>query len=189
MAEKKTDTRARGWTMIVYPDSAPQDWESILQEEHIEWFCSPLHEFDTNPDGEIKKAHWHIVMYFEGKKSFTQVKEIADKVNAPIPQKLASIRGAVRYLIHLDNPEKYQYNKSDIRCFGGASINDYLSLSTSDQQALLKEITHYIKDEHIIEFADFMAWCADNREDWFELITTSYTFYTTNLIRSERHKM
>lgn len=190
MAEHKTkDGRVRAWTIIVYPESAPENWVELIDEEHIEWYCSPLHDKDVNLDGEIKKAHWHVVMYFEGKKSFEQVKELTDKINAPIPQKVANIKGAIRYFIHLDNPEKYQYKKSDIRCFGGADLDKYLGFSASDKQALLKEITLYIKENHIIEFSDFMVWCAENRDDWFEVITSSYTFYTTNLIRSERHKM
>ena len=189
MAENAKDVRARGWTIVVYPESAPENWIDIINEEHVAWFCSPLHNLDTNPDGEVKKAHWHIVLTFDGKKSYTQIKEIADKINAPIPQRVASIRGAVRYLTHMDNPEKYQYKQSDIRCFGGADIQEFLAPTMSEKKELLKEITRYIRDNHVIEFSDFMVYCAEEREDWFDIITSSFTLYTNSLIRSERHKM
>lgn len=124
MANKtKQDDRTRNWSLIVYPESAPQDWENKLNDLHIKWARSPLHDLDANETtGEIKKAHWHVILSFENKKSFSQVEEIAKSLNAPIPQKVVSIIGAVRYFIHLDNPDKHQYNQSDIKSFCGFDI-------------------------------------------------------------------
>ena len=55
---KKADSRARNWSLVVYPESAPENWRDILDDYHIPWVESPLHDKDINPDGEIKKAHW-----------------------------------------------------------------------------------------------------------------------------------
>lgn len=35
-------------------------------------------------------------------------------VDSHIVQRVKSLKGAIRYLIHLDNPEKYQYRVEDI---------------------------------------------------------------------------
>lgn len=51
--DKRFKTRA--WTFIVYPDSAPDNWRDILDELHIPWVESPLHDKDQNPTGEQKK--------------------------------------------------------------------------------------------------------------------------------------
>ena len=71
MAEKKTrgSDRTRNWVVIVYPESAPENWRSHLDDLHLEWIESPLHEFDVNADGEVKKAHWHVLLLFGGVKS------------------------------------------------------------------------------------------------------------------------
>lgn len=182
------DNRARAWCLLAYPESAPSNWMELLQEEHFPFVVSPLHDLDTTEDGEIKKAHWHIVALFSGKKSYEQVKEYTDKINSPIPQKCADVRASVRYLIHLDNPEKYQYNREDIRAFNGFDADDYFKPTFAVKKQMLREITNYIHDHHITEFGDFMAWCTANNEEWFDLITDQYTLYTTSLIRSERHK-
>ena len=50
------ETRTRSWTFLVYPESAPDNWRDYLDEEHLEWVESPLHEFDVNPTGEVKKT-------------------------------------------------------------------------------------------------------------------------------------
>ena len=93
MKEKKArtiDERTRNWTFLVYPESAPENWRDILDEEHIQWVESPLHDKDDNANGEQKKPHWHILLLFEGNKSYEQVKELTDKLHATIPQKCAS---------------------------------------------------------------------------------------------------
>ena len=50
----KKDDRARTWTFIVYPESAPQNWRELLDECHVSWVESPLHDKDVNPDGTVK---------------------------------------------------------------------------------------------------------------------------------------
>lgn len=48
-------SRTRNWSIVLYPDSAPANWREYLDSLQIEWIESPLHEFDVNPDGELKK--------------------------------------------------------------------------------------------------------------------------------------
>ena len=79
---------------------------------HIEWVESPLHDKDLNASGEAKKPHIHILLLFGGVKSYEQVKEITDSLNCPIPQRCHNARALVRYMAHLDNPEKHQYYNS-----------------------------------------------------------------------------
>ena len=156
---KNKDQRARTWTFLVYPESAPENWREILDGYHVPWVESPLHDKDINPDGEPKKAHWHIVLFFDGKKSFEQVEEITEAINAPIPQKTANPKGLVRYLIHMDNPEKYQYKREEIVCHSGAEIDEYFALSSSSRRAVLWEIIEFIQDSRIENFSDFVGFC------------------------------
>ena len=32
---KKVDNRARNWSLVVYPESAPENWRDILDDYHI----------------------------------------------------------------------------------------------------------------------------------------------------------
>ena len=103
--EKYEYEKGRDWTFIVYPESAPENWRTILDETHLRWIESPLHEHDVNADGEKKKSHWHIMLCFDGPVTDKQVKKIIEPLNAPEPKKVGSARGLVRYMAHLDNPE------------------------------------------------------------------------------------
>ena len=39
---KAKDGRTRNWNVIVYPESAPENWRQIIDDLHIEWAESPL---------------------------------------------------------------------------------------------------------------------------------------------------
>ncbi|MDN4849175.1 Rep family protein [Ligilactobacillus salivarius] len=181
--QKQKDNRARVWSFIVYPESAPQNWRDVLDKYHLAWVESPLHDKDKNPDGSVKKPHWHIVIFFEGKKSFEQIQEITSQVNAPIPQKVANPKGLVRYLIHMDNPEKYQYKREEILCHGGADIEKYFELSMSSRNEVLKEAMEFITDSEIDNYADFIVYCLKHNEnDWFDIAVNHNTLAINKLI-------
>nr|WP_176705573.1 Rep family protein [Lactobacillus sp.]QDB00798.1 Rep_2-type protein [Lactobacillus sp.] len=141
--------------------------------------------------GHDKKAHWHVILLFDGKKSYEQVKELTDTINAPIPQKTANTKGLVRYLIHMDNPEKYQYKRDEIVCHSGADVGEYFALSSSSRRAVLWEIVEFIKENEIDNFSDFIGFCleTDNR-DWFDVAMNHNTLAINKLLDSiyQKHK-
>jgi len=185
----KSDDRKRNWTLVVYPESAPENWRELLDDEHLEWVESPLHDKDVNADGSKKKPHWHIVLLFDGKKSYEQIKELADKLNAPSPKFVQSARAMVRYCAHLDNPEKAQYEVSKIVAHGGVDLAELLRPTASSRYEMIGEMIAYISEKHITEFIDFALMCqAEHSDDWFPLLCDSAAFIIGQVIKSNRHK-
>jgi hypothetical protein len=185
----KGNGRTRNWTIIVYPESAPDNWREIIDMEHIPWIESPLHNKDINITGEIKKEHWHVLLCFEGVKTFEQVRELTEKINSPIPQKCAAAKALVRYMLHMDNPEKHQYNISDLKGHGGVDITDMLKPTGSDRYMYIKEMIEYIKENKIDEFQDLLDYAATERyEDWFVLLCDNSSYIVGNYIKSLRHR-
>ena len=82
---KQPYKRGRNWTIVVYLDSSPEDWEDVIKQEPA--VISPLHDKDVTEDGERKKPHYHVILSYKGNKSFEQIDEIARLLHAPIPQK------------------------------------------------------------------------------------------------------
>ena len=133
------ETRARGYAFLLYPESAPEDWRSIIDDWHVPWAESPLHDQDVNPGtGEVKKAHWHILLNFDSVKSYDQVTELLSQLGdgATVPQKLNSVKAMLRYFCHMDNPEKFQYSRDDIIGHGGLDVDDLLRPSASARYEL-----------------------------------------------------
>ena len=184
---RKKDERTRHWTSVVYPDSAPDNWRDIINELYIQWVSSPLHDKDTDANGEIKKAHWHVLLMFDGKKSYEQIKEITDSINAPIPQKVASAKGLVRYMLHLDNPDKFQYEMADILAYGGADVAELLKPTASSRYQMIREMIAFIRDNKVTEFIDFADYAAEHRfDDWFPLLCDNSAFLIDKAIGSNR---
>ena len=68
--------RTRNFATVVYPESAPENWQDILVEQFVPAFISPLHDKDINPTGEIKKEHYHILIMFDSVKTDLELIEI-----------------------------------------------------------------------------------------------------------------
>ena len=114
----------RTWAFVIYPESMPVNYEEIIQETGLPFTISPLHDKDLDPTGEPKKAHYHVICYYENATTLKNVKEnVCDRLNATIPLKLESMRGMYRYHLHLDNPDKYQYDDRDRKFYNGFDIN------------------------------------------------------------------
>ncbi len=187
--KSKKDTRTRNWTIVIYPDSAPSTWRDILDEMHIEWIESPLHDSDINANGEKKKAHWHILLMFGGVKSYEQVMELCQDLNCPRPERCHNAKAMVRYMAHLDNPDKAQYNISDIIPHGGVDIAEMLRPNASERYSLIREMISFIRDNEIIEFQDVMDYAAEFRpDDWFPLLCDNSTFVVNQYVTSQRHR-
>lgn len=185
----KKDNRKRNWTCVVYPESAPKNWRDILDDEHIEWVESPLHDKDINGDGTKKKPHWHIALLFDGNKSYEQIKELTDKLSAPSPKFVQSVRALVRYFAHLDNPEKFQYLVSEIKGHGGVDLAELLKPTASSRYEMISDMVEYINQNHVTEFMDFLVETKKTHfEDWFPLLCDSASFIIDKAIKSNRHK-
>lgn len=191
MAKEKSrgSDRTRNWLIVLYPDSAPENWRDLLDELHIEWVESPLHEFDVNPTGELKKPHWHVLLMFGGVKSYDQVCEFIKPFNCPIPQRCHNSKAAVRYMAHLDNPDKFQYDVTDIKAHGGVDLSELLRPSSSERYTLIAEMAEYIKHENIVEFQDLFDYAIlEKRDSWFPLLCDNSAYVLNQYIKSQRFR-
>jgi hypothetical protein len=193
MGTKKTtskETRTRNWTIVLYPESAPDNWREIIDDMHIEWVESPLHDKDLNATGEPKKPHWHVLLMFGGVKSYEQVKELTDALNAPIPERCHNAKAMVRYMVHMDNPEKAQYSQSDIKAHGGVDLAELLRPSSSERYSIISDMIGYVKANMIIEFQDLMDYARLNKFDtWFPLLCDNSAYVVNQYIKSQRHRV
>lgn len=174
--------KGRDWAFIVYPESAPKNWREILDETHMRWVESPLHDKDFNPDGTFKKPHWHVMLSADGPITLKAVEKIIEPLNVPAPQKVGSGRGMIRYFIHLDNPEKYQYSRDEIVAHGGADVESYFELTKTNKISVMKDIITYIYENEIDNYADFLMICIQKSDEWFDVAINNNTLAINKMI-------
>lgn len=185
-AKKKAGVgRTRNFASIVYPDSAPADWISILEEEHIPVLISPLHDKDICQSAEktAKKPHYHIIVMYSSVKTDEQARELLDKVNAVGCEHVQSIRGYARYLCHLDNPDKHRYNENNIIALSGADYYSVKELET-DNLRIIKEMCFFVQDNDIEDIDELIEYAMTWEENWFRILATKSTLFMREYIRS-----
>ena len=76
-------------------------------------------------------------------------KEVA-ALNNPEPQPCDSAVGLVRYMAHLDQPEKYQYDRDSIIGHGGFDVQEILEMRSGEE--MVKSERHLIVDHGLAGF-------------------------------------
>lgn len=181
--DKSSARRARIYATVVYPESAPESWQEILSSFFVPCFVSPLHDRDLNPTGEPKKPHYHVLLTFDGMKTFDQAKEIFDSIGGVGCERVNSVRGYARYLCHLDNPEKFQYSIDDVRSFCGADYSDTIGLPT-DRYKCIGEMIDFCYENRITAYCDLLMYARSERSDWFRILCDNGTVVMKEYMKS-----
>lgn len=180
--------KGRYWGFVGYPESLPNDWQEIIIESGLQCAISPLHDKDVDPTGELKKPHYHFIVVYDGPTTKNNVEAFCKKINATIPIKLESIRGMYRYHLHLDNPEKQQYDDRDRILLNGFDTNAVNELTKTEVNKYKREILTFIEDNDVLEYCDLLTTLLDN--DMLQLVdvATSHTILFHTFITSRRNK-
>lgn len=179
--------RLRSYACILYPESLPDDWESVLEGLHVPLAISPLHDADVMDDGTPKKPHYHVLLVFSGKKSVVQVLDMLSDLKVSHVEPVHDCRAYARYLAHMDSPEKAQYSPSDIKALSGFDVG-ILTAPTAAQRAQARnEVLAWIREYAITEYADLVFYCFEN-ENWLWLdYCETHTIFLRGVFDSIRH--
>lgn len=187
MAEKRT----RNWSTIIYPrqteeekTECPDNWADILAELGVKCAVSPLHDRDVTSDRQIKKAHRHVLISFDGVKTRTQAKEIFDLIGGVGAEAVNSLYGMTRYLTHEDNPEKAHYSTVDVLTFGGFEYRRYASTKEDEEKQTLTqmgEIFRSIDKLNLYSFCDLADYLLQEKPELFSTYRKNAYFFANYL--------
>lgn len=123
----KLSERRRSFSIVINPpkDTAqPMEWlnlyvTSIKTQLNAYSYFAIIHDKDKNEAGENKTKHLHLILLSSEKSSGLDILTMLCKLlNCKEVQisidKVYNIRQDIRYLIHKDQPQKYQYSKNEI---------------------------------------------------------------------------
>lgn len=173
-ADAKRAQRSRGWACIVYPESAPENWQAVLAESHVQALISPLHDSDVTADGTPKKPHYHVMLMFENPMPAKSAKEIFSKIGyEKQPECLKSIKAYARYLVHIDDHDKHRYNETDVTQLCGASWASVALDPADEKDMLLNEIEDFIDEHGIVSYRELCRYARHERPEWTKVIRSS----------------
>lgn len=175
-------SKSKYFCALLYPDSTTYDTDKIIKAlaaEHLTFALSPIHDKDLDDDGLLKKAHYHLLLAYS---SATTLNNIRDwfKVCGMPESDLHSVRvcasgvGYFRYLTHKDNPEKAQYNDSDIRVYNDSDeLFKKFSKTASDKIDNLARIFQIVDELDTVSFHLLVQYLMLNERDLFKLLVSS----------------
>lgn len=149
--------------------------------------CYILHDKDLDDDGSIKKPHYDGVIMLDGPTSYNKMLEImkgiaGDGINTI--QECIQTSGALKYICHLANPEKYQYDPKAVICINGADyIRDILRYETPDRYD--DEIIRFIETNNITQYRDLVAISKLFYPEWYKSVATRTLFWKGYLTSKE----
>lgn len=109
--------RDRKYCMVLYPED-PTHVEAMERLRSGGYdYAACLHDQDVYEDGDlagqVKKPHWHVVVRFINavfREAFA--KKLGLEFN--YIQECKNVDGALRYLVHFDHPDKFQYDLEQV---------------------------------------------------------------------------
>ena len=131
-------TLSKWFPMLIYEEQ----YESVKSAlESIGYkYAMCKHDKDINEDGTSKKLHWHVVVICGKREWQTTLAKRLGVGDRFVQHPLASEpNGAVRYLTHMDNPEKAQYDRESIES----------NISPAELERLHQKVEKKSKDEEI----------------------------------------
>ncbi len=149
---------SRAWEVVVYLDSESYVAAEVLATVTVyftQW-CYILHDKDVNDDGTPKKAHYHVYGKFDTPRT-PQTVANALGVGVASLRAVSSWRAAVRYSVHLDHPNKYQYSVDAL--LSNFAVDKFLTVSDDLQAA---RIYSFISSSRCTTVSELTAWAFAN---------------------------
>ena len=152
----------------------------VMELNGLSGFASPVHH-------DSERYHVHVMVIRPSRCGFTMStwREIADCLNAVNShvEVILSPHKYARYLLHLDNPEKEQFDLKSIKVFGNLDYLSYIKIQDafekvkSDDTEIVKDILLYINTYSVTNFTDLVDFALDRSINWIPTITNRHSFF------------
>lgn len=189
--------KARAFAFLIYEDSWPT-WETDLKGLHMPAVVSPVHDRDVYEEddkdlghiaGEVKKAHRHAILSWGNTTTYKNALATLEPFGVTHVEPVTSYSGYCRYLAHLDDPDKAQYDPADIVTFGGAVPDLSRKLNSAEVADMRNQILEFIRAAQVTEYADLVYHTLDNGLfEWTNYVET-HTVFLQGVLSSVRHSL
>lgn len=143
----------KSWTFILYPESCTSDWRLGLEASKKGFMISPLHDKDIDKDGNLKKAHYHVVVSDPRGMSYNTASKISARIGGVRPEAVISQKGMMEYMTHKGHEEKYQYKESEVVYGNGLSEETFVEDNEVDDTV---NLFLYIASKGFTEYSDLI---------------------------------
>lgn len=184
----RSQRRTTSWTFVCYPESLPADYERRFANMHIP-LAYILHSMDTEPCGTRIKDHIHVLLKYDSVKAYDQVADDFEWTGITFIEPVRSFHAMTRYLVHLDDPDKYQYSQDSVKSVSGLALDFSRHFTPDEQVTMMQEITAFIEDNDVTSFEALWSYCARHERNWLSLLMNKTSYSVNQFIKSRNARI
>lgn len=175
--------KARRWGIILWTDNPTHIAALDYIKRNYQNYIYILHNRDVKEDKTLKKEHYHVLLYFPNQKSLSSLKKQL-QLNDTDFYEIKSFSGQLRYLIHYDDDDKFQYDPKDVK---GSSflmrkfVNSIKNINSELEES--SSIVEFIMQESTYTLYQVFQFVIDN--DIYATFRRNYSFYR-DLLKEKR---
>ena len=193
------------YTFVVYADNNSYD-NNILREEtkekikeklqEVKNLCAILHDKDCDSNGEIKKSHYHIILYYPSGVKYDIAYEdicnigIFDKTNIKAGELVSNINGMIGYMTHSRKKDinKYQYSIDELITGEDFNIEE---MKSNDIALVMDDIRVLLENDLTIsDILDIQKYYKDDKDRLKIIAKQSYAVTAMcKAIKEKRNKL
>lgn len=151
----------RNFTLILYPEDKTH--MEALEKIQKNYDCAfILHNKDVTEDGEIKKEHYHCVLRVGANPRWRSA--VAEELKLSLSHiEGCNLEKQLRYLIHFDNPDKYQYDIEEVKGNLKKRVKESINKDKMTEVEKVGKIIEYIENsKKKIRISEISLWCNEN---------------------------
>lgn len=170
--------KINGYTMILYPESAPADWTIQLEQLQIA-FAWCLHDQDD--------AKPHIHVFILGNYPKKKLEAIRTAFNLSFLDEVKSCKGMYEYLTHENHKSKYHYSRDNIQHSSLWSQETYEAMceDTQDSTELFCEVVKLVDECGLYEYSDLITYLVSQGD--MELLKVARGRDVRDFVNSRRY--
>lgn len=154
--------RDRKFCLLLYPleDETHKNAIDIVKRSYD--YAMITHDSDLDEEGNLKKSHTHLVIRFNNPVwNSALAKDLGIEIN--YIQKCRSLERSLLYLVHYNEPDKFQYDTRKVQGNLKQKLLNYIKNSGKDESEKVLDLLDYI-DNYVgcLDEQDFVRYVATN---------------------------
>lgn len=168
--------RSIHWALVLYPNEDPtHNFALEYIKENYSKYAYIMHDKDLLEDGSSKKLHYHIVISFN---NYRWRNAIASElgITPNYIEKIRNLENALKYLIHYNNSNKYQYAIEEVQGTLRHKLENYINTQDKTESEKVLELLQYIESQKTyLRLSDFIKFvCDSNLYDIYRRSATTF---------------
>lgn len=145
------DKQYRNFMVLFYDESIHYNFNDVIFNLHsMKYYAYIKHQ----PETDEKTEHYHAFIHLD---SATTEERLSKRLGIPVDKVkfVKNIRGACRYLTHIDYPEKIQYSLDDVKVSGlfkRKFLKNFEDVKTEEE--IIQDIYSFIDNNHCDSYAE-----------------------------------